>query len=430
MAYSGRITKPVFKVRLLRAALMNKLLNARQGVSGTLFSIAIIAAIARTVIRFRVQRRLLLDDFLLGLACVCLIAANILLYEVVPLVYLGDEAIFDYASVKLSPGVLRQASTYQKMLYSNMTLTWAVIYSVKCCFLCLFRQLIDRLKNMIRYWRFVVGITAISFGFCICNEFISCPHFGLSSACGFSLWSLVKFMKLTLFLNSGMCRRPSSGKAFPAQLFQYLVRCLDRSNELSGIRPSDQLFWHLPIPTVVTIPIWLLWKVKLKPRQKLGLGVFLCLSTSMIVIAVVRIGGLRIDAKVDIVWEVFWQQVECCIAISMVSFTAFRSFFVYDGPRRDGQKVRQWYSSPKRLWNQKNYPMHEHDLRISSAMPSPTSTGIRTFIHGSPGKPSWGYERNNEASEVSPQYTTRIKVTQDIFSEVENVRGILIQPSL
>ena len=228
-----------------------------------------------------------------------------------------------------------------------------------------------------------------------------------------------------------MCKWPSYGKAFPAQLLYYLPRYLHRSNELSGTRPSDKLFRYLPILIVVAIPIWLLWKVKLKPCQKLGLGGFLCLSTSMIVIAVVRISGLRIDENIDLVWEIFWQQAESCIAISMVSFTAFRSLFVNDSSRNDSHKVRQWYSSQKRVWNQKNNHIREHDMRELSVIPSTTLTGIRTIIHGSATRGSWGYERNDETSEDWPQeYAGQIKVTHDISSEVENVKNIFAGSTL
>ena len=234
MASSGRITESVFKVSSRGAVSIDNMLNAHQAVSGILFSIAIIAAITRTVIRFRLRRRLLLDDYLLGFACVCLIAADILLYKTLPVLYLIEELSFDPASVTLPAGFLQQVSPHQKMIFSYVVMAWSVIYLVKFCFLYLFRLLIDRLKGLVRYWWFVVGITAISSGICICYEFIVCPRFGFSGASGFIWVSSKRLWDLLLTLNSAMSRKFSHDKEFRVQRVHCLFRYSNRSNELSG----------------------------------------------------------------------------------------------------------------------------------------------------------------------------------------------------
>lgn len=49
----------------------------------------------------------------------------------------------------------------------------------------------------------------------------------------------------------------------------------------------------------------------------------------MIIIAIVKASGIRTPVhSFDLVWETFWQQMEACTAVLMVSFTAFRSVFV------------------------------------------------------------------------------------------------------
>lgn len=85
---------------------------------------------------------------------------------------------------------------------------------------------------------------------------------------------------------------------------------------------------------VVSIPIVILRKSQMKPRQQLGLGIFLCLSVIMTVIAIVRIGGYRIDGiglggKIDSTWALFWLYLEACVAVIMASITAFRSLFIH-----------------------------------------------------------------------------------------------------
>ena len=80
---------------------------------------------------------------------------------------------------------------------------------------------------------------------------------------------------------------------------------------------------------IASIPICLLWKVKISTRQKVGLGLILSLSLSMAIIAVVRVIGTHLPGSgIDSIWGCFWAQNECNIAVLMVSLVSFRSFFV------------------------------------------------------------------------------------------------------
>jgi len=66
----------------------------------------------------------------------------------------------------------------------------------------------------------------------------------------------------------------------------------------------------------------------MKLGQKLGLGSFLCLNIFMIIMAVIRLSGFRYRHTFDDSWILIWLQLEACIAVTMVSLTAFRSIFV------------------------------------------------------------------------------------------------------
>ncbi|KAL8993764.1 MAG: hypothetical protein Q9188_007244, partial [Gyalolechia gomerana] len=49
----------------------------------------------------------------------------------------------------------------------------------------------------------------------------------------------------------------------------------------------------------------------------------------MIIIAIIKASGIRTSVdSFDLVWELFWHQIEACTAVLMVSFTAFRSVFI------------------------------------------------------------------------------------------------------
>lgn len=76
----------------------------------------------------------------------------------------------------------------------------------------------------------------------------------------------------------------------------------------------------------------------------------------MIIFAVIKASGIRTSVEsFNLVWELFWQQVEACAAVIMVSFTAFRSIFISNKQKVDKANVRPgifqrfqtWLSSKK-----------------------------------------------------------------------------------
>lgn len=72
----------------------------------------------------------------------------------------------------------------------------------------------------------------------------------------------------------------------------------------------------------------------MKPKQQLGLSIFLCLSVIMTIIAIIRISGYRfhgvgIRGPLDSTWAFFWLYLEACVAVIMSSITSFRSLFIH-----------------------------------------------------------------------------------------------------
>lgn len=77
----------------------------------------------------------------------------------------------------------------------------------------------------------------------------------------------------------------------------------------------------------------------------------------MIIVAIIKASGIRTSVdSFNLVWELFWQQVEACAAVLMVSFTAFRSIFISNKQKVDKTNVRpgifqrfQTWLSPKKV---------------------------------------------------------------------------------
>ena len=128
---------------------------------------------------------------------------------------------------------------------------------------------------------------------------------------------------------------------------------------------------------VLVIPVWLLWRVQIKFGQKLGLATFLCLSICMIIIAIVRVSGIHYRGRFDNTWIFMWQQVEACIAVTMLSLTAFRSVFVAAKPSLNNKRASPWMPSTGRLLgrHKKSGTANEQCLD-DLTIPSATLTGL------------------------------------------------------
>lgn len=116
------------------------------------------------------------------------------------------------------------------------------------------------------------------------------------------------------------------------------------------------------------------------------MGIFLSLNLFMAFAAAVRASGIRYHNTSDIVWLFLWHHIEACVAVIMISLTAFRSFYVSSRNARARRESANeaWYSSTvaamrrKRILNQGD----EECVPVLPTIPSATLTGMRTFIQG------------------------------------------------
>lgn len=139
---------------------------------------------------------------------------------------------------------------------------------------------------------------------------------------------------------------------------------------------------------VLTVPVCILWRVRISVRQKIGLAFSLCLSCVMVIVTIVRIAGMRPrgTGSVDIVWLVFWQQQECSIAVLMVSISAFRSLFVPGPAKTPGPRQQQCSPSEKREGIvRRRLDPDLYDIYETNGLPQipdATLTGLATVIGG------------------------------------------------
>lgn len=159
---------------------------------------------------------------------------------------------------------------------------------------------------------------------------------------------------------------------------------------------------------VLFIPIRLIWKIQIKWNQKAILALSLCLTILMIIVTITRVSGIKLDGKVDQVWESYWLILSAEVGIILTAITAFRAFFVSRNNRNNNRVVQSpggrihWYYHNKPLlkriftpvvWRSKSRKQSSSEgfeacedghfpMEDLPNIPRAHMTGIRTFIDG------------------------------------------------
>lgn len=122
-------------------------------------------------------------------------------------------------------------------------------------------------------------------------------------------------------------------------------------------------------------------------KQKFSLGVFLCLSLVMAMIALVRVGGIVKGHVADGMWTDFWQYCEGCVACIMASITPFRTIFVSLVTRSSHKKAKSSPKSPGKLfWRKyiKKSPEKANwtEMDAENPLPKPPAAFVTTETLG------------------------------------------------
>ncbi len=172
----------------------------------------------------------------------------------------------------------------------------------------------------------------------------------------------------------------------------------------------------------------ILRKVQIRIRTKLLLGLSLCLSAVIIVVVVTQISGLHVPGKstIDIVWEIYWQFIEGCVAIIVVCVAAFRSFFIQHRSRNQSPPRSPWYQGVKTFWSNKASVTSSGEGYELPTVPGASLTGMRTYIEGSGREyPRGSNSAQEQEDDLWPLRDTadgqRMTVQHDISAHWENV---------
>ena len=131
--------------------------------------------------------------------------------------------------------------------------------------------------------------------------------------------------------------------------------------------------------SIIVIPIRLLWPLRIKQSQKMILGIFLCLNSCMVVTSGLRLSGIKFRGTFDEVWILFWQYIQACTAITMLSITTFRSVFIGPVSRRN-RRQKPWHRAPMHTFKRKKLQQVGDITSGLPGIPSATLTGVHTLI--------------------------------------------------
>ncbi|WDK20873.1 hypothetical protein CGRA01v4_12162 [Colletotrichum graminicola] len=253
-------------------------------------SASFIFLLFRLLIRWRRNRRLLLDDYCIILGWLCLLSLAVIQMEQTgPMYYL-----IHLQAGRLIPTSLQEVSqqTEQWLRWSHAMnyIYWTGLWAVKASILTVFFHLVSPVPVLRKAWYSVAAFTLLTYiggwvtGSLICDRFSD---------------SFV----------AGKCNSPS---------------------ELDRVRYSAYYAAAVDIATdlmIMALPIAMLPSLKLEIRKKLGLAVAFSLALITILIAVVRMTQVMKGHTLDKVGLSIWSITELGVSIIVGSLPPLRILF-------------------------------------------------------------------------------------------------------
>ncbi|TVY71495.1 Satratoxin biosynthesis SC1 cluster protein [Lachnellula suecica] len=242
-------------------------------------SAAVGLTIGRYVIRFRMLGKLLIDDWIHGLASIVMVGYMITYTIMFPLNY----SVELFVAGKGDEPSVANFNRYFHLEIAVTLLFWVIIYAVKLSFLFFYRSIFGVSTTFIRAWWFVMIFTVLTFWICFIFVFWACGT--------------------------------------PSQLF-VVESCLSPST-LSLTSTLVTMWCVLNVISDVTIlPLWMLRGLHVTKTQKLGLAAIFALGLADTVFDIVRTvytvnGGA---VALDTVWDI----LEPAIAVIASSLPTYR----------------------------------------------------------------------------------------------------------
>ena len=178
---------------------------------------------------------------------------------------------------------------------------------------------------------------------------------------------------------------------------------------------------------MITIPVLILWRVHISLKRKLALGGILTLGIFMIICSIVRISAANIkNGQVDTTWVLLWLEIEGCVAVIVVSISAFRTLFTSHRSSTDQMERRHLNEKPTRRMqyeDTRTMPSYPPRTLQYSTMPSRYITTQTVSNQNHPR--GEGAESDSSVNETLPIEGPGIVIRHDIHQESVRTSEVL-----
>ncbi|KAF2090211.1 hypothetical protein K490DRAFT_71845 [Saccharata proteae CBS 121410] len=304
------------------------------------FALATIFIAFRTFVRIRTFRRLYVDDGFVFLAWTMLLAITITWQVLASDMYLDN----DVATGKLFPPPADFAPRVEKFFRASVAiifLFYSTLWSIKLSFLFFFRRLYMNIGKLMRLWWAVLALTVATWFVCIGTIEYNClvPSL-LEIEANCSSPYAVNFQRTTLQVN-----------------------CV-----------TDVVTDAL----LISIPMSMLWKVRISMRRKLALAGIFSLTAITIAFSIIRVAVISsLTEQPDMSWLYMWSNIEMFAALTVVSLGSFRTLF---RSQDSGRKLAR----------------HESTTEVPTPLSPPRKRLMRNLTDFISGKESWRRGKEDE----------------------------------
>ena len=376
--------------------------------------VALTVATGRTVIRARTYKShgFTIDDGFFLLALITFLAGTVMTYIDIPHFYLEEyvETGLENPPANFIPILILG----EKLEDAVTSLLGTAIVSIKFSFLFFFRALLRQQKKMMYWWRCIFALLVLTAFIMIFAIFIDCDHWNqeiFRQSTSFFLDEIT--MRFLLMLFEVECVVPAAHARQNVVLKSSTILDILTDAFRKSWRPQSEVLISVTLTNklVISVPVLLLWNVRIGIRRKLALGGILSLSVCTMIVSIIKVaGGANVDGGVDPSWVFLWYVIEAAVAIIVVSFTAFRALFV----AHQALKYRIPVENPS-TWNSWSRTLKSSSIKELPEVPLPVFSDVRTHIR----KSQYGggsYDRSSADVEL-PIQGPGIIMTQDIHSE-------------
>ncbi|MCJ1262604.1 hypothetical protein MMC22_002474 [Lobaria immixta] len=256
--------------------------------SGNAISLAFLAF--RIFVRIKSFRRIYADDVLVLIAWLLFFVRAVIGQSQLTAMY--QQFALSKGTFIPTPAQLEAERTFLRSNVATVFLYYTVLWTVKLSFLVFFRRLGQKVRGQKIWWWCVTGFTIATWAACIGTIGYKCLLGSLDY----------------IFAE---CAGPS------AQKFQWA--------NLVYICAVDVI----TDAAIITIPILMLWNVRISWKKKLALMSIFSLTVIVIIVSIVRVTVVNTkNSTPDQSWMFMWSNIEVAVSIVVSCLASFRQLFV------------------------------------------------------------------------------------------------------